>query len=441
LKRRSPQASASPGLALRIAALGLVLDVIEGRRPLEAGFEKASAGLSPRDRAFVRRLATTALRRFGQADALIAALLDKGPLSPKQSVLRSVLVIGATELLFLATPAHAAIDNAVNLARSRPALAGQAGLVNALLRRLQREIPDAAAAEAKAPPRLNLPAWLAARWCRHYGAAKTESIAAAHRTEPPLDITVKADPALWAEKLGAAILPTGSLRRPLGGAIGALPGFEEGAWWIQDAAAALPARLLGPVDGIEVLDLCAAPGGKTAQLAAGGARVTALDQDAGRLARLEMNMRRLKLAAAYECADALTFRPPRLFPRVLLDAPCSATGTLRRHPDLPWLKREEDLPRFAALQAELLDAAARVLAPGGLLVYSVCSLEPEEGEAQAEALIARDPALALEPIGPAAWTGIAPFVTAQGALRTTPADWPELGNLDGFYVGRFRRRI
>ena len=424
----------APGLALRAAALALILDVIERHQPLESGFDRVSAGLSPRDRAFVRRLASTTLRRFGEADALITARLDKGPLPAKQTGLRALLAMGATELLFLATPAHAAIDSAVSLARSRKPLAGQAGFVNAVLRRLHRELPEG----AEPQPLANIPDWLTARWTTHYGADATAAIARAQIEEPPLDVTVKADLAVWAERLEAEILPTGSLRRRGGGAVGALPGYAEGAWWVQDAAAALPARLLGAVAGQRVLDLCAAPGGKTAQLAAAGAQVTALDRDAGRLARLELNLRRLGFSAAYECADATTWTMTQRYSHILLDAPCSATGTMRRHPDLVWLKRESDLDQFAAQQAALLDAATNALSSGGLLVYSVCSLEPEEGEAQIAALLARKPGLMRDPIAPDEHPGIAPFVTRDGALRTTPAAWPAEGGLDGFFACRLR---
>jgi 16S rRNA (cytosine967-C5)-methyltransferase len=224
-----------------------------------------------------------------------------------------------------------------------------------------------------------------------------------------------------------------------GGLIGDLPGFTDGAWWIQDAAAALPARLLGDVKGKTVLDLCAAPGGKTAQLAASGADVTALDRDAGRLARLESNLKRLGLAARFVCADVLAFKPEAPVSHILLDAPCTATGTLRRHPDLPWLKRETDIAAAAGQQAAFLDAAARMLAPGGVLVYAVCSLEPEEGEAQIGALLNRDKALRLSPLRPDENPGIAAFITPEGFLRTTPSAWAERGGLDGFFAARLVR--
>jgi 16S rRNA (cytosine967-C5)-methyltransferase len=405
---------------------------------LDEAFGTLTGDFSPRDRAFVRRLATTSLRRFGQADALIATLLDKGPLPAKESALRTLLVMASVELLFLATPPHAAIDTAVRLAQSIPALAGRGGLVNALLRRLSREVQDEAAAAARAPVTCNVPDWLLRRWTQHYGKAAAEEFAAVHAAEPPLDFTVKGDED-WTERLGATRLPTGSLRRAAGGLIGDLPGFADGAWWIQDAAAALPARLLGDVKGRTVLDLCAAPGGKTAQLAASGAHVTALDRDAGRLARLESNLKRLGLAARFVCADILTFKPEAAVSHILLDAPCTATGTLRRHPDLPWLKRETDIAAAAEQQAAFLDAAAGMLAPGGMLVYAVCSLEPEEGEAQIMALLNRSKALRPFPLNPDEISGTTAFITPEGYLRTTPSAWPELGGLDGFFAARLMR--
>jgi 16S rRNA (cytosine967-C5)-methyltransferase len=437
--KRAGAAGPPPGLAIRQAAHRLILGVIERHRPLEEEFGALAGNFSPRDRAFIRRLATTSLRRFGQAEALIGGLLDKGPLPAKQTGLRTLLAMGACELIYLATPPHAVIDTAVRLAQANPQLAGQSGLVNALLRRLSREVTDVAAADQRAPVTLNTPAWLAERWRRHYGAAAADAFARAHAEEPPLDFTVKSDPAHWAKALDATLLPTGSLRRATGGQIGDLPGYQDGAWWIQDAAAALPARLLGDVAGKAMLDLCAAPGGKTAQLAASGATVTALDRDAGRLARLETNLRRLGLSARFECADAMSYAPPAPFSHILLDAPCSATGTLRRHPDLPWLKRDSDVAQSAEAQSQLLDAATRMLAPGGVLVYVVCSLEPEEGEAQIEAFLSRQKELRVVPLAVDELAGAREFVTPQGYLRTTPAAWPELGGLDGFFAARLKR--
>lgn len=395
--------------------------------------------MAPRDRAFVRRLAATTLRRFGQAEALVQQRLDRGPLPARQTVLRILLAQSAAELVYLATPAHAVIDTAVRIARSDPALSGHAGLINAVLRRIAREVPDEASAEAAAAPLLNLPLWLRQRWVQNFGAHRAGAIAAAIGTEPTLDISVKSDRAIWAERLEAQLLPTGTLRRPVGGRVGALPGYDDGAWWVQDAAAALPARLLGEVRGRDVADLCAAPGGKTAQLIAAGAHVTALDHDPGRLSRLELNLKRLGFAARLDCADLTSWKPPQSFSHVLLDAPCLATGTLRRHPDLIWGKRESDIAPMTAQQSALLDAAFLLLPPSGTLVYAVCSLEPEEGEQQIAAFLQRQPDGRLDPIQADEFPGIAQFVTPQGMVQTTPEAWPEFGGLDGFFAARIRR--
>jgi 16S rRNA (cytosine967-C5)-methyltransferase len=308
-----------------------------------------------------------------------------------------------------------------------------------VLRGISRDgLPDVLAED----PALDAPAWLMARWTRAYGAEAARAFAAAHRTEAALDLTVRADPEAWAEKLGAEILPTGSLRLLAKGAVPALPGYEDGAWWVQDAAAALPARLLGDVAGLRVADLCAAPGGKTAQLAAVGAQVTAVDVSPQRLERLAANLQRLKLSAEIVAADARAFDAAP-FDAVLLDAPCSATGTIRRHPDVAWLKRESDLGGLTALQAELLDAAARLVRPGGKLIYSVCSLEPEEGEGQIEALLARNASLRLDPIAPAEIGGVAGLITPAGTLRALPTHMPHaearLAGLDGFFAARLVR--
>jgi 16S rRNA (cytosine967-C5)-methyltransferase len=438
-KRRSHSAGAPPGVTIRQTAHRVILDVIERHRPFDESFEGRASGLGPRDRAFMRRLTMTTLRRFGQTEALITSLLDRGPLPSKQVGLRALLAMAASELIFLGTPPHAAIDTAVRLAQATPQLASQSGLVNALLRRLSREVKDEETAQARAPVTLNAPSWLMRRWEHHYGKDIAQAFALAHVQEPPLDFTVKGDAAGWAKKLDAALLPTGSLRRTTGGLIGDLPGYHEGAWWVQDAAAALPARLLGDVAGQSVLDLCAAPGGKTAQLAASGAKVTALDRDAGRLARLEANLKRLGLGAQFVCADVAAFRPDSPASHILLDAPCSATGTLRRHPDLPWLKRETDIAQSVAQQAQLLDAAITMLAPGGVLVYAVCSLEPEESEAQIASLLARNNMVRPVPLKQDEVPGTATFITKDGFLRTTPAHWPEHGGLDGFFAARLVR--
>jgi 16S rRNA (cytosine967-C5)-methyltransferase len=313
------------------------------------------------------------------------------------------------------------------------------GLVNAVLRRIARE--GQALLEGRDALRLNTPPWLWRRWEAQYGAERTRAIAASHAAEPPLDLTCKGEPEPWALRLKGRVLPGGTVRLAKAGPVWALPGYAEGAWWVQDLAAAWPARLLGKVEGARVLDLCAAPGGKTAQLAAAGARVTALERKASRLARLKANLVRLSLAADLRLADALAFRPEAPFAFVLLDAPCSATGTIRRHPDLPWRRKESEIGELARRQDALLEAALRLLEPGGRLVYSVCSLEREEGLERIRALLARRPGLAREPITLEDLGGLAalgPFLTPEGDFRSLPSMLEELGGLDGFYAARLR---
>jgi 16S rRNA (cytosine967-C5)-methyltransferase len=291
---------------------------------------------------------------------------------------------------------------------------------------------------------LDTPPWLFARWTKTYGEAMARDIAAANGREPALDLTVKSNAAAWADKLGGRVLPTGSVRAVAHGSVTALPGFAEGAWWVQDAAAALPARLFGDVAGRDVADLCAAPGGKTAQLICAGARVTALDRAPGRLNRLRENLQRLSLDAALVCADVERWSADRTFDAVLLDAPCSSTGTIRRHPDVPWLKRPADIVALSNLQRRLLDRAVALTKPGGTLVYCTCSLEPEEGSAIIADLLARDDGVRRAPITAAEVGGEAAFVSADGDLRTLPCHLPDadsrLAGVDGFYAARLEKR-
>jgi 16S rRNA (cytosine967-C5)-methyltransferase len=315
------------------------------------------------------------------------------------------------------------------------------GLVNSVLRRIARERTDILARGEDA--RANTPDWLFARWTAAYGKPTALAIAAAHREPPPLDLSAKAEPARWAERLDGTLLPTATIRLTEAGRVPALAGYEEGAWWVQDAAAALPVRLFGDVAGKRVADLCAAPGGKTAELAAAGADVTAVDISEGRLRRLAANLRRLRLEARLEAADVLAWEPGRTFDAVLLDAPCTATGTIRRHPDIPWLKREEDVAALAALQARMLDRATSLVAPAGTLVFCTCSLEPEEGEAQVAPFLARHPEFAPQPIEPREIAGLSHLVTPAGTLRTLPhlafGPEPAMRGMDGFFAVRFRR--
>jgi len=424
-----------------LAVLGAVLD--DGR-PLDEALagNPHVARLDARDRAFARLLLATVLRRLGQIDDALDRCLDR-PIRAKDIALRHILRLGAAQLLFLETPPHAAVSTSLDLARG-PRLAGQRGLLNAVLRRLSREGHDIVAAQDAA--RLNTPDWLWLPWCAAYGETIARAIAAAQLAEPPLDLSCKADPEGWAERLGARVLPGGTLRLPAGqGDVTRLPGYVEGAWWVQDAAAALPARLLGPlstkgVTGKTVIDLCAAPGGKTAQLAAAGAEVIAVDRSAERLKRLRENLHRLQLGAATVAADAAAWQPPAPADAVLLDAPCSSTGTLRRHPDIAWLKDAAQIAGLTAAQDKLLAHAVDMVKSGGLLVYAVCSLQPEEGAQRIDALLASDNRVERLPLQPEELPGLPEAITPAGDLRSLPCHLAAEGGLDGFYACRLRRR-
>jgi 16S rRNA (cytosine967-C5)-methyltransferase len=417
----------------------LVTAVLSEGHSLDGALTKEfqHSALEPRDRGLARLIATTVLRRLGQLEALLNSYLEK-PLPKKQGALWPILLSGAAQLLFLETPPHAAVGLAVDQARRDRHAARYDKLVNALLRRVSRE--GRAVIEQQDAVALNVPQWLLQRWVAAYGEETARRIAVASLSEAALDISVKSDPQAWAERLGGAVLPTGSVRLAAGGRIDALPGFAEGAWWVQDAAAAIPARLLGDVSGKSVVDVCAAPGGKTAQLAAAGAKVTAVDLSGARLQRLKANLERLQLSAELIEADAATWSPGQTFDAVLLDAPCTATGTIRRHPDILRLKRREDVAALSEIQRRLLDNAVKLLAPGGVLIYCTCSLEPEEGLGQVERFLEREPRLQRRPIV-AGESGIAAdWLTPSGDLRTLPfqlaGERPELSGLDGFYATR-----
>ena len=430
----------------RAAALELLGAVLDRGLPLDTVLvhSAALAKLAPRDRAFARLMITTVLRRRGQIDAALDEKLSRR-LTKHQTQVRNALRLGVAQLVFLETPAHAAVDGSVNLVR-HSGRAGMTGLVNAVLRTIDRDSADALAATPEAERR-NAPEWLRQSWSAAYGEDTATAIMAAHRGEPPLDITLApgASTEEWATRLDAKILPTGSLRRRTGGIISELDGFAEGAWWIQDTAASLPAQLFGDLSGRRVIDLCAAPGGKTAQLAAAGAIVTAVDISTERLRLVTQNMERLGLTAETVIADATAFTPAAPVDAILLDAPCSSTGTIRRHPDIAWLKKQDDVTAAAALQARLLRAAVSMLAPGGTLVYAVCSLQPEEGSAQIDALLADTAGLARAPITSEELPGLENLspsaITEEGDVRTLPCHYAEAGGMDGFYIARLKRLL
>lgn len=409
--------------APRLAALRLITQVTETQRSLSellANPPRDFANLPPEGRARAQRLATASFRHAGRADDLLRTALRKTPPEPVMWVLR----LAATEIHTTSAAAHGVINDAVELTRSFANMPKLAGLVNAVLRSVATQ--DWAAAPA---PRL--PAWLRGALQNAYGAQAVLAIEAAHETPPPLDLTLKGP---CPDGLVGTLLPMGSLRlAPT--QVSALAGYDRGDWWVQDAAAALPAKLLGDVAGLRVLDLCAAPGGKTMQLASAGAHVTALDISAARMTRLRENLTRTGLNAELVVADALEWRAPTPFDAILLDAPCSATGTLRRHPELPWLRSKDDVRALRKLQSALL---ARVLAPeqgllkpGGRVVYCTCSLLPSEGEDQiADALTRYNVALTHPRLD-----GLPPqWQRPDGAIRTRPDFWPQHGGIDGFYM-------
>jgi 16S rRNA (cytosine967-C5)-methyltransferase len=405
--------------ATRLFALQILRAVLSQHRPLDEALDHLPAAAEPRDRAAAHRLAATVLRRSGTLDAVLEPHLRRAP----PDAVRWILWLGAAGLLFLDTPAHAAVGTAVELSRSQK-LAPFAGLVNAVLRRVAASGPGVLTDLDS--PRLDTPGWLWASW-----GDRARAIAMAHQQEAPLDLTLR--PGAQPPE-GGVRLPTGSIRLPPGTRVGELPGYEAGDFWVQDAAAALPAKLMAPRPGERIADLCAAPGGKTAQLAAAGAKVIAIDSSESRLNRLRDNFSRLRLDAEIVAADATEWRPAEPLDAVLLDAPCSATGTIRRHPDLPHLKRPQDIAGLAAGQDRLIDAAGAMLKPGGRLIYAVCSLQVEEGPDKAipRAGLVPDPFTRDEmaDIPDAYW---------KGWVRTDPSFWPDRHGLDGFFIARFRK--
>ena len=406
----------------REAALDLVSAVLDRHRPLEEALNRLPP-LEARDRAAAHLLAASVLRRLGSLDAMLAPLLRKAP----PVAVRHVLRIGAAGLLLLKAPAHAAVATAVALTRAR-GLSPFSGLVNAVLRRVS-ERGQAALAGLDGPV-LDTPAWLWESW-----GSDARAIACAHQVPAGIDLTLR--PGAEAPP-GGQTLPTGSVRFAAGTRVAELAGYHEGAFWVQDAAAALPARLLRPRPSERIADLCAAPGGKTAQLAASGAQVVAVERDPSRIARLRENLDRLCLSAEVVRADVTDWEVPALFDAVLLDAPCSATGTIRRHPDVARLRSPQGVAALVRIQDRLLTAAARLLRPGGRLVYAVCSLQPEEGAPRVEHLLAQGE-WRFDPFRPDELSDLPEARTPEGYLRTHPGMWATLGGMDGFFAARLVR--
>ena len=420
------------GLTARSAALDLVRAAMARRAGLDEGMNHPSwKRLKPQDRAFARALAMATLRNLGRINRALEGKLKKRPPDPVMELLR----VGAAQLVALEVPDFAAVATTVKLSERSSDTRPYKGLINAVLRGLIRDGGIGAPAEASLPP------WLWERWKATFGDADARSIAEAVIVEPPTDLSLKPgqDVQAWADKLEAEPLPGGGLRVRRRGDLALWPGFETGEWWVQDAAAAVPARLTGAAPGMAIADLCAAPGGKTLQLCAAGAAVTAVDRSPQRLKRLHDNLARAGLTAEVIAADAEAWDDPRTFDAVLLDAPCSATGTFRRNPEVLWGARPAEIAKLADVQHRLLDAAAARVKPGGVLVYCVCSLEREEGETQAIAFVRRHPDFRMEPIDPEGCGAPAEAARPEGWLRILPGYWTDRGGVDGFFVARFQR--
>jgi 16S rRNA (cytosine967-C5)-methyltransferase len=434
-----------PGLAARAAASKILGAVLDRKTPLDGmldaeGGSAAYTTLSDGDRALVRAILNSALRHLPRIEAAISSLLDS-PLPEGARALHHVLVIGVAQILYLDVPDHSAVDLAVEQANRDPRNRRFAKLVNAILRRIGREKQEILEQVAKVPA---MPEWFLSRLEAAYGAPAALRISDTQLEPAAIDLTVKSDAEGWAKRLNGTVLPTGGVRlAAFEGSIPSLEGFDEGEWWVQDAAASIPAKLFGSLAGKRVVDLCAAPGGKTAQLILAGGKVTALDQSANRLKRLSGNLARLGFEAETVVADMSKYQPDALFDAALLDAPCSSTGTTRRHPDVLWTKGPEDIAKLAALQERLLRHALTLVKPGGVVVFSNCSLDPEEGEDLVERLLADTENVERVPIASGDWPGLEAAISPLGAFRTTP-DMLPLGDgfasgLDGFFAVVLRR--
>jgi len=445
---RGPVYDDKPGLDARLAASRLLAAVIDRKTSLDGMMDgdhgnPAYTALSDADRSLVRAIVNTSLRFLPRIEAMLALLLDT-PLPEGARALYHSLIVAAAQMIYLDVPDHSAVDLAVEQANRDPRSRRFAKLVNAVLRRLGREKQALLDEVADV---ICMPDWFYKRLVAVYGPDEARRIAEAQLTPAAIDVTVKADADLWAEKLNGSVLPTGSVRlASFSGAVSGLAGFEDGAWWVQDAAAALPVRMFGAIEGKRAVDLCAAPGGKTAQLLNAGAKVTAVEQSANRLKRLDGNLQRLGFTADLVHSDLMDFslaEDQEGFDVVLLDAPCSSTGTTRRHPDVLYTKGPQDITKLAGVQEKLLRHALTLVAPGGSIVFSNCSLDPLEGEDMVARVLADHPDYTRLPMQAADWPGLESAITPLGEFRTTPAMLPDTegrtGGLDGFYACRLQR--
>jgi 16S rRNA (cytosine967-C5)-methyltransferase len=426
-----------PGLGARTAAVKILSAVLDKKTSLDGMLDAengnpAYRALSLADRALVRAIVNTALRHLPRIEAALSMLLD-GPLPQGARSLHHVLVVGATQMIYLDVPDHSAVDLAVEQAHRDPRNRRFVKLVNAVLRRLGREKQDIMGAIATVPV---LPTWFFDRLKSVYGGDAAHKMAEAQLIPSVIDVTVKSDPVQWAQRLNGTVMPNGSVRlASFEGSVSGLDGFDQGEWWVQDFSASMPVRLMGNLTGKRVADLCAAPGGKTAQLVLAGADVTALDQSGNRLKRLRENLDRLKLKATTIESNMLKYQPDELFDAVLLDAPCSSTGTLRKHPDVCWTKDKNDIAKLATLQEQMLRHAITLVKPGGIVVFSNCSLDPSEGEEMVERVLASNGRLERVPASISDFRGMEAALTAKGELRTTP---DMFGGVDGFYAAMLR---
>ncbi len=418
----------------RIVAFELINAVLKSHKPLDAMLEThpGLGNLEPRERAFAQNLVATTLRRLGQIDDLINQCMNR-PLKRQAVAVRDVLRLGICQLIFLRIPAHAAVDTTVSML-DEIKFSYYKKLVNAIMRRLSLEGERLVGNQYAA--RLNTPEWLWRSWTNAYGKASCHSIALAHLREPPLDLTVKENPETWAANLGATMLTSGTLRLTKSSNITLLDGFEEGAWWVQDVSASLPVALLGNIKGKHIIDLCAAPGGKTAQLVSRGAKVIAIERSANRLKRLKENLSRLKMTAETFCCDATQWTSYKKADAVLLDAPCSSTGAIRRHPDIPYLKKQKDVEKLSNIQYRLLKAALKMVKPGGMVVFCTCSLQPEEGPELIKKVLETHSSFRLEAIKPSEIGDLEELIDDDGTIRCLPYNLAEQGGMDGFFIAR-----
>jgi 16S rRNA (cytosine967-C5)-methyltransferase len=432
--------TALPGLASREAAARAIETTLGARIQLDDALAKETLLLDARDASLARAIAVTAFRHYGTLHRALDARLERGLASLPRPA-QAILLAAAAQIVHLDAADHAAVDLAVTQVRGLPQGMRFAGLANAVLRRLSEQA-GTLRAQAETDG-ITLPQWLDETLEVCWGVDALAAMRRIMAHESALDITVRGDAERWAALLDAELLPTGSLRLRGRTPVHELSGYDSGAWWVQDASAAIPVRLLGDVAGLRVADLCAAPGGKTLQLAAAGAQVTAVDRSAPRLQRLVANLARVGLSADIRASDAASFTAAP-FDAVLLDAPCTATGTIRRHPDIAWTKTPADQGKLAALQGRLLDQAVNLTRPGGRLVFCTCSLQPEEGEDQIASLLARRGDVRLVPIR-AGEIGVPEAVTPEGFFRALPhqlpGPTPRMSGWGGFFAARLERRL